>query len=153
MERADALAETNFVLQDRFLFPSEPRRGPREPKFDLSEHYPVLLERYSVLSEQYPDLLERYVDPTDQYADLPERPLLMTEGGTPVSRLLRRPGTSGGSRLSIIRPPSVARSSSASSNASRNIAGRSRAMDDIVLARLPSRATRHSSAYICVICG
>lgn len=110
MERADALAETKFVLQDRFSFPSEPLRGPREPKFDLSEHYPVLLERYSVLSEQYSDLLERYADPTEQYADLPEHILFLTEGATPVSRRLRRPGTSGDSRPSISSPPSLARS-------------------------------------------
>jgi len=153
MERADALAETNFVLQDRFLFPSEPLRGPREPKFDLSEHYPVLLERYSVLSEQYPDLLERYADLPEQYADLPEHILLLTECGTPVSRRFRRPGTSGGSRFSIRRPTSVARSPSASSNASRNIVGRSRGMVDPPVARLPSRTARHSSANICVIFG
>ena len=70
MERADALAEPNFVLKDRFLFPSEPLRGLREPKFDLSEQYPVLLEQYPVLLEQYSDLLERY-------ADLPEHTLLL----------------------------------------------------------------------------
>ena len=99
MERADALAETKFVLQDRFLFPSEPQRGPREPKFAPSEQYPVLLERYSVLSEQYPDLLERYADLPEQYADQPEHILLMTEGGTPVSRRLRRPGPRGGQAL------------------------------------------------------
>ena len=151
MERADALAETNFVLQDQFLPPSEPLRGLREPKFDLSEHYPVLLEQYPVLSEPYPDLLERYADLPEQYPDLPKHILLLTEGGTPVSRWLRRPGTSGCSRLSISRPPSVARSPSARPNASRNIAGRSRAMDNILVegaCTLPNR-----SALICVICG
>jgi hypothetical protein len=36
-QRADALAETNFVLKDRISFPAEPLRDPQESKFVLTE--------------------------------------------------------------------------------------------------------------------